>query len=216
MEEQAIARNADLRESFYNARIASQETRRALLKLFPGLSFNYGANHSDDDYLINQNWNAAGIQLSFNLLGLLSAPAQMKLADAGVALADQKRMATQMAVLTQVHVARQHYANALRQFERADAIWQVDREIASHVARREEAQTQTKLDRVSNQTAAILSQLRRYQALAQVNTAASRLQATLGLEPAITAAADQPLAELTAAVGDSLKAWNDGQLEAAK
>ena len=29
-------------------------------------------------------------------------------------------------------------------------------------------------------------------------------------------AADQPLAELTAAVGDSLKAWNDGQLDAAK
>ena len=216
MEEQAIGNNADLRESFYNARIAREETRRALLKLFPGLTFNYGANHSDDPFLINQNWTAAGIQLSFNLLGLLSAPAQMKLADAGVALADQKRMATQMAVLTQVHVARQHYANAVRQFERADAIWLVDREIASHVARREEAQTQTKLDRVSNQTAAILSQLRRYQALAQVNTAASRLQATLGLEPAIDATADQPLAELTAAVGDSLKAWNAGQLEKAK
>ena len=77
MEEQAIGNNADLRESFYNARIASQETRRALLKLFPGLSFNYGVNHSDDDYLINQNWNAAGIQLSFNLLGLLSAFATM-------------------------------------------------------------------------------------------------------------------------------------------
>ena len=140
----------------------------------------------------------------------------MRLADAGVALADQKRMATQMAVLTQLHVARLNYANAVHQYERADAIWQVDREIASHVARREQAQTQTKLDRVSHQTAAILSELRRYQALAQVNTATSRLQATLGLEPSITAAADQPLAELTAAVSDSLKAWNDGQLEAAK
>ena len=216
MEEQAIAHNADLRESFYNARIASQETRRALLKLFPGLTFNYGGNHSDDSYLINQNWTAAGIQVSFNLLGLLSAPTQMRLADAGVALADQKRMATQMAVLTQLHVARLNYANAVHQYERADAIWQVDREIASHVARREQAQTQTKLDRVSHQTAAILSELRRYQALAQVNTATSRLQATLGLEPAIAAAADQSLAELTAAVSDSLKAWNDGQLEKAK
>ena len=216
MEEQAITHNADLRESFYNARIAREETRRALLKLFPGLTFNYGPNHSDDSYLINQSWTAAGIQVSFNLLGLLSAPTQMKLADAGVALADQKRMATQMAVLTQLHVARLNYANAVHQYERADAIWQVDREIASHVARREQAQTQTKLDRVSHQTAAILSELRRYQALAQVNTATSRLQATLGLEPSIETTADQSLAELTAAVGDSLKAWNDGQLEKAK
>jgi outer membrane protein TolC len=216
MEEQAIARNADLRESFYNARIARQETRRALLKLFPGLTFNYGGNHSDDPYLINQRWTAAGIQVSFNLLGLLAAPTQMKLADAGVALADQKRMATQMAVLTQVHVARLNYANALHQFERAEAIWKVDREIASHVARREQAQTLTKLDRVAHETAAILSELRRYQALAQVNTAASRLQASLGLEPSIAATTDQPLAELTAAVGDSLKSWNAGQLDAAK
>ena len=98
---------------------------------------------------------------------------------------------------------------------RADAIWHVDREIASHVARREQAQTQTKLDRVAHQTAAILSELRRYQALAQLNTAASRLQATLGLEPTIAATTDQTLGELTAAVGNSLKAWNAGQLDAA-
>jgi outer membrane protein TolC len=214
MEEQAIANNADLRESFYNARIAREETRRALLKLFPGLTFNYGTNHSDDPYLINQTWTAAGVQVSFNLLGLLAAPTQIKLAEAGVALADQKRMATQMAVLTQLHVARLNYANALHQYERADAIWQVDREIASHVARREQAQTQTKLDRVSHQTAAILSELRRYQALSQVNSAASRLQATLGLEPKVAASGDAPLAELTAAVGESLKSWNAGRLEA--
>jgi outer membrane protein TolC len=47
-------RNPDLREGMYNARIAQQETRRALLKLFPGLSFNYGFKHSNDDFLIHQ------------------------------------------------------------------------------------------------------------------------------------------------------------------
>lgn len=213
MEEQAIAHNADLRESFYNARIASQETRRVLLRLFPGLSFNYGVKSSDDSYLIHQRWTESGAQLSFNLLGLLAAPAQMRLADAGVALADQRRMTTQMAVLARVHVARLQYRNALRQFERANAIGQVDADIAGHIAKREQAQTQTKLDRVSNQTAAILSQLRRYQALSQVHAAAGKLQATLGLEPAIAGSQEMPLAQLAQAVGASLKQWDAGQLE---
>jgi outer membrane protein TolC len=214
MEELAIANNPDLRESFYNARIAALETRRAMLKLFPGISFSYGARHSSDSYLISQNWNETGVQISYNLLGLLAAPDQMRLADAGVAVADQRRVATQMAVLTQVHLARLQYQNALRQLDRADAIWKVDREIANHMANREQAQTQTKLDLVANRTAVILSELRRYQALAQVQATAGKLQATLGLDPAI-ANGDMPLAELTREVGNALHRWNGAPIATA-
>jgi outer membrane protein TolC len=215
MEEMVIANNAELRESFYNARIARMETRRALLKLFPGLSFNYSVNGSDDSYLIHQHWTEAGAQLSFNLLGVLSAPAQMRLADAGVAVADQRRMMTQMIVLTQMHLARLQYHNALKQFERADSIWKVDRDIATQVANRESAKTQSKLDLVANETAAILSELRRYQALSQFQAAASRLQATLGLEPAIAADRNVPLPELTQTIETALRQWNTGQLQPA-
>lgn len=212
MEEYALLRNPDLREGIYNARIAQQETRRALLKIFPGLSFNYGVKHSNDDYLIHKNWNEAGAQISFNLLGLLSAPAQMRLADDGVALAKQRRMATQMAVLSQLHIARLQYANSFRQYERADAIAGVDNRIAQHIANQAEVQKQSALDRISQQSSAVLSQLRRYQALSNAQAAASRLQATLGMEPAIAGAANMPLDQLTAAVGQSLQRWNQGQL----
>ncbi|MYN44209.1 TolC family protein [Pseudoduganella sp. FT93W] len=214
LEEYALLRNPDLREGMYNARIAQQETRRALLKIFPGLSFNYGVKHSNDDYLIHQNWNEAGAQISFNLLGLLSAPAQMRLAEAGVALAEQRRMATQMAVLSQLHVARLQYANAARQYTRADAIAAVDTRLAQHISNQAEAQKQSALDRVSQQSAAVLSQLRRYQAISNAQAAASRLQATLGMEAAITAASGMPLDQLTAAVSQSLNRWNQGQLPA--
>jgi outer membrane protein TolC len=212
MEEVALLRNPDLREGIYNSRIAQQETRRAMLKLFPGLSFNYGVKHSNDDYLIHQNWNEAGAQISFNLLGLLSAPAQMRLADAGVTLANQRRMAMQMAVLSQVHIARQQYANTARQYERADAIAQVDSRIAQHIANQAEAQKQSALDRISQQSTAVLSQLRRYQALSNAQAAASRLQATLGMEPVIDSSSNASLSDLTAAVAKSLQTWNQGQL----
>jgi len=214
MEEFALQSNPDLRESMYNARITQQETRRALLRLFPGLSFNYALRHSDDDYLVHNSWREASTQISFNLLGLLALPAQMRLADAGVALAEQKRMATQMAILAQLHTSRLQYFNAARQFARADGIVQVDQRITEHVGNQEKAGQQTRLERVSQQTAAILSTLRRYQALSNAQAAASRLQATLGLEPAVEGSDRMPLPELTAAVSRSLATWEGGHLPA--
>lgn len=213
MEALALVRNPDLRESQYGARIAREETKRVLLRMFPGLSFSYALNHSTDSYLINDSWREAGLQISFNLLGLLSMPAQKQLAEAGVALADQKRMATQMAVLSQLHIARLQLANAAHQYDRADAIATVDQRLSAHVENQVKVEKQTRQDSVAQQTAAILSTLRRYQALAALQSAGSRLQATLGMEPVIDGSDRLALPELTSAVGQALQRWEAGQLQ---
>lgn len=215
LEELAVSRNADHREQVYNVQIASAEARKAFVRLFPGLSLNVGARYDSDSYLIHQRWNEAGASLSLNLLNLVSGPAQVRLAEAGVALAEQRRMASQMALLAQVHIARLQYANALQQYERAAAVADVDARISEQMASRQAAQVQSKLEAVSNRTTMILSLLRRYQALAQVHTAASRLQATLGVEPQLGDAAELSLPALTARVTEALGAWDRGQLAAA-
>lgn len=212
MEEQALMQNADLREDMYKARIARAETRRVMLTMFPGISFNYGHRTDDDPYLINNSWNETGVQISFNLLGLLSQPARKRLADAGVALADQKRMTTQMAVLAQLHIARLLYSHAAHQFERADRIAAIHARLTEHVVRQADASKLSQQDRVAEQTANILALLRRYQALANAQAAASRLQATMGLEPKLAAPGRLSLAELTSAVGRSLDGWDSGRL----
>lgn len=203
MEETAMASNADLREQHYNTRIAREETRKTLVRLFPNISFSYGLNYDTDNFLVNNRWNEAGVQLSFNLFNLFTGPTQLKLAEAGVALADQRRLAVQMAVLAQVHLGRLQLSHALNQFDRADSIWETDRRIAEHMRNRESGMTQSKLDVVANQTTAILSLLRRYQALAQAQAAEARLQATLGLEPEIDSVGELSLDELTRKVTGS-------------
>lgn len=207
MEELAIARNGDLKEQFYNARIARDEARKTIVKLFPSLSFNYGRKHDTDSFLVNNRWNEAGVQLSYNLFGLLSSPSQKRFAEAGVTLADQRRVAMQMAVLAQVHLARLQFANAWQQYDRADAIWTVDNKISQHVANRERAQAQSKLEQVANNTTAILSLLRRYQSLAQAHAAASRLQAILGMELNVGSVQEMTLPDLTIAVSQGLNYW---------
>jgi outer membrane protein TolC len=214
MEDKAMTLNADVREQHYNARIAHDEVRRTLVRLFPNITFNYNANYDTDHYLLNNSWRDAGIQLSFNLFNLFTGPNQMKLAEAGVKLADQRRVAMQMAVVAQVHLARQQYASALSQFERAEAIWQTDNRIAAHMKNREAAQIQGKLETVASQTTTILSLLRRYQALGQAQSAEARLQSTIGIEPAIGSVDEVSIADLARKLSQDAANWR--ALSAAK
>lgn len=183
LELRALTQNADLREQIYQRRVAATEARKVVARAYPNLTLSLGANHDSDSYLVNPGWAEAGLQLGMNLLNLLALPAQQRTAQAAIDLADQRRLAAHVAVIAQVHVAREQLSGAQRQFERADALWQLDSRIAEQTAKREEANAGSKLDRVAAQTTSIVSLLRRYQAMAQWHAAASRLMATLGMDP---------------------------------
>jgi outer membrane protein TolC len=211
LEEVALQNNADLREQHYNGRIAREETRRTMLRMFPNLTFNYGTKYDTDRYLLSNNWNEAGVQLSFNLMNLVTGSTQIKLAEAGVALADQRSVAAQAAVLAQVHLSRLQVINTRNQFARADAIYATDSKIAEVMRNRQMVAAQSKLDVVSTETSSILSLLRRYQALAQVQVAENRLVATLGMEPQIGSTSELPLKELIQQLGVNKAPWQQLQ-----
>ena len=80
MEDAVLANNPDLREAHYSSRLARDEVRRTMARLFPNVSLNLGAEYDSDSYQVNRHWQDAGLQLSFNLLNLLSGPAQIQLA----------------------------------------------------------------------------------------------------------------------------------------
>lgn len=207
LEQVALQGNADLREQHYNGRIAQEETRRTMVRMFPNLVFNYGIKYDTDSYLLNRNWNEAGLQLSFNLMNLFTGSSQLKLAEAGVALADQRRMAMQMTVLTQLHLARLAVINSRSQFDRADAIFITDKKISEVMRARQSVQAQSKLDLVSTQASEFLSLLRRYQALAQVQVAENRLIATLGMDPEIGSVSEISLKDLTEQLSKAQSPW---------
>ena len=202
LETLALEGNADLRESLYQGRIARDETRKVLGRLFPNLSFNITSKYDTDSYQVHQNWNEAGLQLSFNLMNLFTGPSQMRLAEAGVLLADQRRMVMQMAVITQVHLGRLNWLNAQKQAQRAEQIWSVDDRLAALASAREKALMRGRLDTVNAQASALLSQFRRYQAAAQVQVAESRLRAVLGLEFDAADVDKLPLTEVIRKVKD--------------
>ncbi len=117
--------------------------------------------------------------------------------NAKLALAIQRRIATNAATIAKVHLARLELINAAAQMHRSSEIEDADARYADLVRKRELALFQNKLDRVSADTAALLSLLRKYQAMAELQSAHARLEATLGIEPEIPSADTTELAELS-------------------
>ncbi len=198
LEDTALRQSPDLREQHYNSRIARIEARKTLVRLFPNITLNYSVNYDTDSYLVNSRWNEAGLQLSYSLLNLATMGQQHKLAEAGIKLADQRRLTAHMAVLAQVHLARLQWQNTLRQQDSNRDIYETDQRLSALMAHRESVQMQSKLDRVSTETSAILSLLRHYQSIAQVHAAEARLKTALGLDPVIPTVDTMSLAELAA------------------
>ncbi len=208
LEARALINNADLRVEVLNSKIAVDETHKAILKLLPGISFNYGTYADTDRYLIKESWRAAGVQVSYNLFHLLSAKSRLNLADQQEALAEAKRMALQMSVLTQVHLAVHQLNDTQKQYNRAASIAKVDRQLESLVQGGVAGRVASEQSKIAANVTTILSELRRYQAMSKYQEASGQLQATLGLEPAIGSLDTMSLDDLTLVIAP----WVNGNI----
>lgn len=115
LEHEALASRPELREQDYQARISAAETRKAMLRLLPGLEFSAGSHYDSNSFLVNQSWADYGVKVTWNLFNVLSAPAAIDVAKAGQVVADARRQAMSMAVLAQLHVANANFREAQRQ-----------------------------------------------------------------------------------------------------
>ncbi len=208
MEESALLSQPDMREMAYQGRIVVDESRKGLLKLFPGLSLTASRQHDDNSYTLNKNWYEAGLRVTWNLMGLLSAPSQLAYNRTNEEVLEIKRLALRMALLSQVHVAHHQFEQAVVELHRSDELFQVEKEIARQVDNRATHEAQSPLDRIASDTSAILAELRRYHALALAHNALGRMMSTTGQDPDVAPIQEGSLADLTARVAK----WMAGQV----
>lgn len=102
LEQQALASRPELREQDYQARISAAETRKAMLRLLPGLEFSAGGHYDSNSFLVNNRWADYGVKVTWNLFNVLSAPAAIDVAKAGEDVNVARRQAMSMAILAQL------------------------------------------------------------------------------------------------------------------
>jgi outer membrane protein TolC len=68
MESMAMLNRPELREENYQARIGTLETRKAIIRMFPGLEISGSAQHDGNSFLINNQWTQAGAKITWTFL----------------------------------------------------------------------------------------------------------------------------------------------------
>ena len=82
----------------------------------------------------------------------LSIPDQIKYNEAKETLINAQRLSLRMALLAQVHIANKQYANSVSQYKRANKMYMIDKRLSNQITKRQEADLQSMLDRISQET----------------------------------------------------------------
>ena len=182
LEEQALLNRPELREESLQHRIAADEVRKSIARMFPGLEFNASLNHTSNSYTLHSKWAEAGLKLSWNLVNLLSGWDDIDHAELQEKLADVRGQTMGMAVLTQVNLAFLDYREAEDAYRTASKILTVNERIEQHRQREAAAQNLGDLELIQNQLNSLLSQMKKDEQYAQLQNALGRLVMSVGAE----------------------------------
>lgn len=213
LEDLALSLRPELREEHYQSRISALETRKALLRMLPGIEFSVGGHYDSNSYLENHRWADYGAKVTWNLLNLMSGPANLRYAEAGENLAESRRQALGMAVLTQLYVARAQYEEAQRRFTSARELYDIDQRILAQQQAGAASQRLGDLTLIQSELNALRSTLNQDLLYAEVRNAFMRVFWSAGLDPVSGASSESDLASLGQALRATQAAWERGELQ---
>jgi len=180
MEDIALSSRPELIEANYQSRITALDTRKAMVRLLPGVEVDLGRYYDSNSFLENNSWTQGGVRVSWNLFNLLRGGDDIELAEAREELAESQRMALNMAVLSQVHVAWLDYQSLTREYERARELSEIGGEIHARMKERQAGSVQSRMEEIKSATSALTEELRMFRAYAGLQEAYGRVKATLG------------------------------------
>ncbi len=193
-------------------RIDHAETRKAMLRLLPGIEVAYTGNSDSNKYLVHNNWSEVGVEVSWNLLNLATTKQVLKNNDLREDLALQRRLAVSMAVITKLNLAMYQYDVSKRRLELAKEVKHIDAEIAKHTSNVSLSSTASKVESVVTAAAALRTDLALLQSYANAQSAYGAVLVSLGLNPVPEAYLDLEMHELTNVISVYDKTWQNGNI----
>ena len=179
---EALFNRPELRDVAYQKRINEAEAIAAWLELLPGAQLFLAENSSSNSYLLHGHWMTMGVTAAENLLKVFQLPARRNLIEAQDEVLDQKLLAMTMVVITQVYMSRTRYRHFAKELEIATGYNDVQSRLVA------ELRAQANADKIGEQTLlreemnALLAELKRDIAYANVQNAAANVFVSMGLD----------------------------------
>ncbi len=183
MELLALTNSADYAGEVYKVRIDQLESRKAMLRLLPGLEFSYGESYDDNSFLFNNQWGEFGLNLTGDIGQLFFTNRIKKFRETNEELTLNRKLAMNMAVITGVHITWQDYKNASIGLQRAEYLQEIDEEISALTQNAESNLIGSGAQSIQNELRAFRSRIGQMQTYADAQAAYGALLVSLGLNP---------------------------------
>lgn len=119
LERVALTNRPELREAFLNENISIRDTRKEILRSFPGLNLIYTKSYDSNKFLRETNWLNFSAALSQSITDFLTLPQRYKQAKNQEDLAAIRRNSLSAAIMAQVHIARIRLDAAEKSYDEA-------------------------------------------------------------------------------------------------
>jgi len=179
--QQALLNRPELREEDYRKRVTQLEVKKAFLKMFPQLTFSTGYFRNENEFLVNNDWTQIGVDLSWDLLGILSANAEKRFQEASVDVADARRVALSLAVMTQVYLGVSRYELARSRYASATELYEIRARLSNND--RSGGSRASGIEQLDSRAAALAAEMRRNLAFAETQAALARVINSAGIDP---------------------------------
>ena len=212
LEEHAFLARPEINEERYQKRIAVADVKKEILRMLPGLEFNVSYNRDSNSFLVNNDFRQAGFLISKNLVDVVAGPDRIAVAEIRAELADARRMAINMAVLTQVNVAYQGYGLSQGEYRLIAKIAQVQHDLHEQISAQRSTGAGDRLSAVEAEASAVLGAIDRALAYADLQEAFARVLNAAGIDPLPETVPADDLASVTKAVESHLRKIERGSL----
>ena len=212
LEEIGLAMRPELHVEVYQQQIDRQEIYKEIIKMLPGVGLVSGLDYNSNNLLFKNTWSELGLRASFNLFNMVQGPRALAVDNAAVELDNQRRLALSVAVLSQVNLSVQGYANALDSLRTADQVDIVGQQIGKVANDVTEAGAQAEADRIRRELTAVSTRVEHDRALANAQVALANVYSAVGADLVPAGAEFDDLPALTRQVQGVLGGWQQGKM----
>ncbi|KGA25467.1 TolC family protein [Pectobacterium brasiliense] len=212
LEEAALVSRPELREQDYQVRIHAAETRKALLRMLPGVEISAGGHYDSNSFLVNNSWADVGVKATWNLFNLLSGPAARKAAQANESVSEMQRQAMSLAIMAQLYIARANFNEAQRQYKTSSELRNLDTKIVEQLRNRYKANSIGELQLIQGELNALNASLRQDLAYAELRNTYGQIFSTIGLDLLPKTLPSTNLADISQALRQSDTNWQQGKI----
>ena len=209
LEQIALSSRPELREEGYRARVSDLEADKQWLSLLPAPTLDLGTNYDANKYLLNNRWSSAGLNLSWNMLKLVSVGSIKDVNQANARTDETRRLALTAAVLAQTRIAALRYHLLTQELVIWNDAVNDDNRMVGYLTAAKQVGLENELELIRAKARALISKVSRDLVYANVQGSLGRLYNSIGMDPVPMELESETPDALATALEKTIRGWED-------